>query len=289
MKVLVCPGCRGAPARGTGQRRGALEAGSPRASGMEYAARECKRGQGPPPAAQHRQNLSSGFTLPDSIHSPGRGTKPPGFPRVADKGFWHHRWLSVDSGGPACPHPPCPQAAAVFCRSAGEGGRRGLMGSPRCCVGQGWSGGYTHPSAHPAAPLPTQSCSPGSHRAGELREWGGRSGLLALGPLSPAAGDVPEPPSCSVEGLLGFDPCPAQPLKPRTFQIQSRVEENEIDRGFHFSLGSHLFNPLLLLLDSTEMGSNHQNPGTTGVAHRQGPGPGLSSHSTMEITRFRLR
>lgn len=196
------------------------------------------------------------------------------------------RWIR---GALPAPTPRAPKLQPCSAGAQGSGGRRGLMGSPRCCVGQGWSGGYTHPSAHPAAPLPTQSCSPGSHRAGELREWGGRSGLLALGPLCPAAGDVPEPPSCSVEGLLGFDPCPAQPLKPRTFQIQSRVEENEIDRGFHFSLGSHLFNPLLLLLDSTEMGSNHQNPGTTGVAHRQGPGPGLSSHSTMEITRFRLR
>lgn len=147
--MLVCPGCRGAPARGTGQRRGALEAGSPRASGMEYAARECKRGQGPPPAAQHRQNLSSGFTLPDSIHSPGRGTKPPGFPRVADKGFWHHRWLSVDSGGPACPHPPCPQAAAVFCRSAGERGAARADGIPEVLRGAGLERGLHPPIRSP--------------------------------------------------------------------------------------------------------------------------------------------
>lgn len=77
-----------------------------------------------------------------------------------------------------------------------------------------------------------------------------------------------DPPSRSVERCLGFDPCPTQPLKARAFQIKKRVGENETDRGFHFSLGSHLFNPLLLALDATEMGSKHQNPGTAGA-----PGP----------------
>lgn len=67
---------------------------------------------------------------------------------------------------------------------------------------------------------------------------------------------------------MGFDPCPTQPLKARAFQIKKRVGENKTDRGFHFSLGSHLFNPLLLALDATEMGSKHQNPGTAGA-----PGP----------------
>lgn len=168
MKVLVCPGCRGAPARGTGQRRGALEAGSPRASGICSSARECNREAKGLPQLLSTDKTSvqvSSSRTPSTSRAEGQSLQR--FPRVMDKGFWHHHSLSVDSGAPAC-LPPCPQAAAMFCQSAGARGAARTDGLPEVL-----RGGYTHlpirsPRTSPAHPV----LLPGEQPQGPLRAAG---------------------------------------------------------------------------------------------------------------------
>lgn len=106
--------------------------------------------------------------------------------------------VSVDSGGPACLS-PCPPSCSMFCQRRRAAG---LMGSPRGCVG-----------ATPPHPLPPQLPCPPSpapleqpQARCELQEWGGRSGLPALGPLSPAADDVQEPPCAGWRDVWGLTP-----------------------------------------------------------------------------------
>lgn len=260
---------------------------------LEYAARHGSVTERPRASPSCSAQTKPQFRFhPPGLHpQPGQRDKASRIPTGGGQRLLASPLAVRGFGGPCLP-PPCPQAAAMFCQSAGERGAARGVGIPEVLRGAGLERGL-HPPTHPLTPQ--RPCPPSPAPRGATGPSENCGSGVAARDSSPWDPSPQQQVMCRnhrparLEGRLGFDPCPAQPLKPRTFQIQKRVEENETDRGFHFSLGSHLFNPLLLLLDSTEMGSNHQNPGTTGAAHRQGPGPGLSSHSTMEITRFRLR
>lgn len=117
---------------GTSQRQGTKKGGSGsqlatclwnmrRGTGVQ------ERGQGPPPAAQHRQNLSSGFTLQDSIHSPDRGTKPPAIPTRGGQRLLASPLAVRAFGGPCLPPSVPPGLQPRSAGAQGRGGRRGLM------------------------------------------------------------------------------------------------------------------------------------------------------------------
>lgn len=144
-----------------------MAASSPRASGICGAARECKREAKGLPQLLSTDKTSvqvSPSRTPSTARTEGQSLQQR-FPRVADKGFWHPHSLSVHSGGPAC-LPPCPQAAAAFCRSAGARGAARADGAAR-------DGGCTHhpltpqllcprsPAPHGAATGPAESCGCG--------------------------------------------------------------------------------------------------------------------------------
>lgn len=127
-----------------------MEAGSPRASGIRGTARECNREAEGLPQLLSTDKTSvqvSPSRTPSTARAEGQSLQR--FPRVADKGFSHHHSLSVDSGGPARLS-PCPQAAAMFCQSAGARGAARAGGLPEGLRGVGLAVGAT--PTHPLTP-----------------------------------------------------------------------------------------------------------------------------------------